>query len=136
MSAAIPDSHKDLLEGPVVVSFVTMMPDGQPQATPVWCAYDGTHVLINTAPGRQKEENIRDEPRVTVLAIDPENPYRYLEVRGEVDEMTQEGADQLIDDLARLYTGQEKYYGGAAPESAREPRVTIKIKPERVIARG
>lgn len=135
MSAQIPDSHKDLLEGPVVVSFVTMMPDGQPQATPVWCLYDGSHILINTAKGRQKDKNVQDNPKVTVLAINPENPYSYLEVRGVVEEITTEGAEDTIDQLAKLYTGQDKYYGGAAPESSREERITYKIKPQRVIAR-
>ncbi|MBZ0296261.1 MAG: pyridoxamine 5'-phosphate oxidase family protein [Anaerolineae bacterium] len=78
MSVAIPESHKKLLEGPVVVSLVTMMPDGQPQATPVWCWWDGSYVVINTAVGRQKDENLQANPKVTVLANNPENPYSYL----------------------------------------------------------
>lgn len=59
MGAAIPDKYRDLLDGPVVVALVTVMPDGQPQATPVWCSYDGSHVWVNTARGRQKDQNMR-----------------------------------------------------------------------------
>ena len=131
----IPDTHRDLLEGPIVVGLITMMPDGQPQATPIWCTYDGTHILFNTAVGRQKDRNLSADPRVTVLALDPENPYRYIEVRGEVAERTTENAEALIDELARLYTGSERFYGDAVPESERLPRVTYKIKPVRVLAR-
>ena len=133
MSAKIPDSHKELLEGPVVVSLVTMMPDGQPQATPVWAKLDGDTVVVNTAVGRQKDKNLQANPKATVVAINPENPYSYLEVRGEVSERI-EGDEATIDELAKLYVGQDKYYGGAAPEANREVRVTYRIRPSRVIA--
>lgn len=133
MSVVIPDSHKELLEDPVVVSLVTMMPNGQPQATPVWCLWDGSHVIINTAVGRQKDQNLQVNPRVTVLAVNPDNPYSYLEVRGEVEERSTENAEAMIDKLTKLYTGKDKFYGDYAPESARTPRVTYKIKPTRVL---
>jgi PPOX class probable F420-dependent enzyme len=133
MATQIPESHQDLLTGPVFVSLVTMMPDGQPQATPVWCTYDGETILVNSAPGRQKDKNIRANPRVTVLAINPENPYSYLEVRGKVTEIIEDD-EPMIDRLAKLYTGKDIYYGEVAPEDSREPRVTYRITPQRVIA--
>ena len=138
MSATIPDSHKDLLEGPVHVSLATVMPDGQPQVTVVWCNYDGEHVLVNTARGRQKDENMRQRPQVTVLAVDPEDPYRWIEVRGTVEEMTEEGAVEHIDELARLYKNVPEYYGYSAPTARQnqETRVKIKIRPIHVNASG
>jgi PPOX class probable F420-dependent enzyme len=134
MSARIPNSHLDLIEGPVYITLATIMPDGQPQATVVWCNYDGEHVLVNTARGRQKEKNMSERPMATILALDPENPYRYLEVRGDVAEMTEKGAKEHIDQLASLYVNKPKYYGGAAPadREGKEVRVICKIKPTRV----
>ena len=134
----IPDTHKDLLNGPVVVAFTTIMPDGMPQTTPVWCGWDGEHIVVNTARGRRKEKNVLANPKVNVLAIDPQNPYRWLEVRGTVAELTEDGAIDHINTLAKLYVGKDTYFGGVAPAEAAETqtRVIIKIKPERVVASG
>jgi PPOX class probable F420-dependent enzyme len=114
------------------------MSDGQPQASVVWCNYDGTHVLVNTARGRQKEKNMRARPVATILALDPENPYRYLEVRGTVQVITEEGAVEHINQLAELYMNKPKFYGGVAPAEleGREVRVICKIKPTRVRSIG
>lgn len=136
MPAQIPDAYRDLLEGPVVVGLVTVMPSGQPQATPVWCMLDGDRVVVNTARGRQKDRNMRRSPHVTILAIDPKNPYRYLEVRGEVDEITEQGAVDVINQLSKLYTGNEDYYARNPQLRGREQRVTYKIRPTHVIASG
>ena len=73
------------------------MPGGQPQVTPVWVDFDGRHVLFNTAEGRQKDKNLQRDGRVALSILDPDNPYRYLEVRGQVAERTHAGADQHID---------------------------------------
>lgn len=126
---AIPEDKKDLLEGPVVVTLVTLMPDGQPQGTPVWCSYDGTYILVNSAKGRQKDHNMRSDPRVSVVAIDPENPYRYLEVRGEVVEITEEGALDHINSLAKQYVGRDDYYAGHEAMRSKETRVIYKVRP-------
>ena len=133
MLAQIPNSHKDLLEGPVLVTIATVMPDGQPHLSVVWCSYDGEYVLVNTARGRQKDKNLQARPIATILAIDPENAGRYLEVRGTV-EMTEEGAVGHIDQLAKLYTGADSYYGGVTPADLanKEIRVICKITPTRV----
>jgi PPOX class probable F420-dependent enzyme len=129
----IPESHVDLLEGPVFVALVTMMPDGQPQATPVWADYDGTHVIFTSAQGRQKNRNLARNPKVTVLAIDPQNPYRYLEVRGEVEEITTAGAYDHINKMAKLYTGRDDYYDGKPPNEIRD---LFRIKPLKVTTGG
>lgn len=113
------------------------MPDGQPQATVVWATYDGEYIMFNTARGRQKERNLRERPQATVLVVDPENPYRYLEVRGRA-EITEEGAMEHIDVLAQQYAGVDSYYGNIAPAEDREKetRVICKIKPMHVNTRG
>ncbi|MEJ2555327.1 MAG: PPOX class F420-dependent oxidoreductase [Anaerolineae bacterium] len=134
MSAKIPESHKDLLEGPIYVTLATVMPDVQPHATVVWCSYDGSHVLVNTRRGTQKEKNMRERPMATIIAIDPQNPYRYLEVRGSVDEITEEGALDHINQLAQLYANKPTFYGGVAPAEMEDKvvRVICKIRPRRV----
>lgn len=135
MAATIPESHKDLLEGPVVVTLVTVFPNGQPQANPVWCSYDGAYVLVNSAKGRAKDKNMRANPHVAVLAVDPQNPYRWLEVRGVVETITEEGALDHINALSKLYRGVEDYYASMPQMRGQETRVTYKIRPERVVAR-
>ncbi len=87
--------------------------------------------------GRQKEKNMRERPMVTILAIDPQDPYRYLEVRGVVEEMVEEGAKEQIEQFSRLYMNKP-FYGGTAPaeHENREVRVTCKIQPTRVRALG
>ncbi|MCL4871527.1 MAG: PPOX class F420-dependent oxidoreductase [Anaerolineae bacterium] len=138
MSTLIPDSYRDLLDGPVLVTLVTLLPDGQPHASPVWCNYDGTHILLNTTRGRQKEKNMKARPQATVLAVDPTDPYRYLEVRGRIVEMTEEGGVEHISQLAKLYAGAESYYGDFAPAERRltETRVVCKLVPTKVVAHG
>jgi PPOX class probable F420-dependent enzyme len=137
MSAAIPDSHKDLLEGPVYVTLATVLSSGQPHLSVVWCGFDGEHVLINTARGRVKDKNMTARPQATVMAIDPQNPYRWIEVRADVAEATEEGGVDHIHELSRLYMGKN-YYGDFAPAEAadKETRVIYKLKPNKVVAFG
>lgn len=106
---SIPESHLDLFRKKAFANLATLMPNGAPQVTPVWVDYDGRHVLINTAEGRQKDKNLQRDGRVALSIMDPENPYRYLEVRGRVTQRTHEGADQHIDAMARKYLGQDRY---------------------------
>jgi len=106
------------------------MKDGSIQVNPVWCSYDGRYVLINSALGTIKEKNLRANPTLTLLAMDPANPYRWLEIRGEVDEITEEGADVHVDDLAELYLNQRPY----PFRREDEVRVIFKITPLKVQA--
>ncbi len=82
MPAIIPDSHKSLVDNPVYVVLTTLMPDGQPQSSVVWWDSEGEYVQVNTIRGRQKERNMVRDGRVTIVAVDPTNPYHWLEVRG------------------------------------------------------
>jgi PPOX class probable F420-dependent enzyme len=132
-NVAIPDKYKDLLSGKkAFASLGTLMPDGTPQVTPVWFDYDGKNLIFNSARGRQKDLNVRRDPRVTMTIIDPENPYRYLEVRGRVTDITQEGADKHIDKLAKKYLDKDKY-PFAQPG---EVRVLYTVRPEKVHGMG
>ena len=131
MSGAIPDSFRDLFAKKVFAHLATLMPDGRPQVTPVWCDLDGGMVRINTAIGRQKDRNLLRDGRVALSLIDPENPYRYLEVRGRVAERTEAGADTHIDQLSQKYLGKPYPY-----RQASEKRVLFRIKPEHVTFMG
>jgi PPOX class probable F420-dependent enzyme len=136
MVASIPESHQDLLLQPVNGVLTTMMPDGQPQMSIVWADYDGQYVLINTTLERQKGKNMSDNPKVNVLMIDPKNGARYLEVRGEVVEITQEGAIAHADKQAQAYSKgvQQRFYGDIYPEEQqeKETRVIVKISPKKI----
>ena len=128
----LPEKYLDLFQKKAFASLGTLMPDGRPQVTPVWCDYDGKHVIVNTAKGRAKDKNMRRDPRVTMAVIDPDNPYRYLEVRGRVVEITEQGADAHIDKMAKKYLNVDKYPG----RQPGEVRVLYKIEPERFSSMG
>ena len=132
MAAAIPEKYLDLLAKKSFAHLATLMPDGAPQSTPVWCDYDGTHVLINSARGRQKDKNMKRGSRVALSLLDPENPYRYLEIRGEIVEVTEDGAEEHIDKMAMKYLGVDRY----PYRTAGEIRVLYKIRPEHTTSMG
>ena len=131
MAVPIPDTHRDLLVKPIHGILSTMMPDGQPQSSMVWVDYDGTYVLSNTTLERQKGRNMRANPKVTLLVIDPKDVSRWIEVRGKVVEIQQEGAEAHADKLTQRYTGKQRFYGDIYPveQRQRETRVIIKIEP-------
>jgi PPOX class probable F420-dependent enzyme len=126
MAYAIPEEYMDLFHKKAFANLATINKDGSPQVTPVWIDYDGEHVLVNSARGRRKDKNMERNSAVALSIQDPDNPYRYLEVRGHVDEITEEGADQHIDKMAKKYIGQDKY-PWSKPD---EVRVVYKITPE------
>jgi PPOX class probable F420-dependent enzyme len=133
MAATIPPQFRDLLETKKAFAHLaTLMPDGSPQVTPVWFDFDGTHLRINSAKGRVKDRNMRRDARIAVAIQDPDNPYRYLAVRGRVEEITEHGADAHIDALTKKYLGQDRY----PYRQAGEVRVTYRIRPERVSTMG
>lgn len=136
MAHPIPEGYRDLLERPVVAALATVNPDGQPQVTPVWCDYDGEYFRVNSADGRQKVRNMRQRPQVTLLFIDPDNPYRWMEVRGEVTAITAEGAVEHINALSKKYRGVEDYYSRNEAMRGKETRLIFTIRPKKVIAAG
>jgi PPOX class probable F420-dependent enzyme len=128
MPATISPGFRKLLQEPAYCQLATLMPDGSPQNTQVWVDTDGEHILVNTAQGRQKERNVQRDPRVAVNVVDPTNAWRIGMVRGRVVEVTTEGADELIDQLAKKYLNVETY-PFRRPE---EVRVTLKILPDKI----
>jgi PPOX class probable F420-dependent enzyme len=131
MAQAIPEKLLDLFKKQAFANLGTIMSDGSPQVTPVWVDYDGKYVRFNSAVGRVKDRNVRRDPRVSLSILDPENPYRYLAIRGRVVEITQKGADDHINSLSQKYLG--KAYPYSQPG---EVRVTYKIEPEKVSSMG
>jgi PPOX class probable F420-dependent enzyme len=132
MTAKIPEKYLDLFSQPAFASLATLMPDGSPQVTPVWCDFDGEHVIVNSARGRVKDRNMRNNPHVALSVMDPKNPYRYLEIRGKVTEITEKGADEHINKMAKKYMNVETY----PYRSPDEVRVIYKITPERFSSMG
>jgi PPOX class probable F420-dependent enzyme len=136
-SDEIPASHRDLVECPPVAAFTTVMPDGSPQTSVVWCDFDGECVRVNTMRGFAKERNMRRNPRVTLLCYDPRKPLRYLEVRGTVVAMTEDGATRHLDALASKYAGRPiRYFGDAIPARFSETEIPVlcRIRPTHVVA--
>lgn len=132
MAEKIPEEFKDLFGKVAYANIATVMPDGSPQVTPVWFDYDGNYLRVNSAKGRVKDKNMRRNKNVALSIQDPDNAYRYLTVRGKVDDITEEGADAHIDSLAKKYLGKDKYpFRGPG-----EVRVIYKIRPEKVSTMG
>jgi PPOX class probable F420-dependent enzyme len=130
---AIPDQFLDLLQQKkAFASLATVMPDGTPQVTPVWFDYNDGTFRVNTAKGRVKASNMQEGAPVALVIIDPDNPYRYIQVRGRARHTTEQGADAHIDSLAKKYLGKDKY-----PYSAPgEVRLLVEIEPTSVSVLG
>jgi PPOX class probable F420-dependent enzyme len=128
----IPESHKDLLQDDkkAFAYLATTMKDGTPQVTPVWFNVEGDFILINSAVGRIKDRNMRSRPAIAITIADPADPYRYLQLRGKVIELTMDGADSHIDALSLKYTGNQKYQW----RNPKDKRVKYKILIEKVDA--
>jgi PPOX class probable F420-dependent enzyme len=129
---AIPEKFKDILTKKSFVHLATKMSDGSPQVSPVWAELDGVHIVVNSAKGRLKDRNIRADERVALSATDPDNPYRSIMIRGRVMKITEEGADEHIDRLAKKYLNEDKY-PFRTPE---EVRVKYYIEPLKVATMG
>ena len=119
---------KSILDKKTFAHLATLMPDGSPQVTPVWVDYEGDFVVINTAEGRAKPRNMRNDARVALSATDPDNPYEAVIIRGRVVEMTHDDADEHIDAMAAKYLDQDKY----PFRQSGERRVKVYIQPESV----
>jgi PPOX class probable F420-dependent enzyme len=132
MPQTISPGFKQLMREPAYCQLATLMPDGAPQNTQVWVETDGEHILVNTAEGRQKVNNVRRDPRVALNVVDPTNAWRIASVRGRVVDVTTEGADRLIDELAKKYLNEDAY----PFRQPGEVRLTIKIAPEKINEMG
>jgi len=126
--AEIPAAFHDLTEKKAFANLATLMPDGSPQVTPVWFDVANGRVRVNTAKGRVKARNMQDGSPVALSILDPDNPYRYMQIRGRVVRETEQGADAHIDALAKKYLGKDKY----PFRQAGEVRVMYEIEPRAV----
>lgn len=109
-------------------SVATLMPDGSPQASLMWVDSDGEYILLNSAEGRVKTDNLRNDNRVAIAIFDSENPYKQAMVKGRVVEETHEGAFEHTDELAKKYLGLDEY----PYHQEGDVRVIFKVKPESV----
>lgn len=135
MRVTVPETHLDLLQTPVHGVLTTIMPDGGPQSSIIWVDYDGECVLINTTLERQKGRNLRANPKVTILVMDPNDSSRWVEVRGQVREITAEGAEAHADKLTQRYCpNKQHFYGDIYPveQKEKETRVIVKILPVKI----
>jgi PPOX class probable F420-dependent enzyme len=131
MPAELSEKLKSLLDSDVFVTMATIQPDGSPQVSPVWVRRDGDDLLISTTLGRQKEKNLRRDPRVTVVVQPFDSPYTYAEIRGTVT-LDTDGGPELINELSLKYTG--KNYADFNPASAGDaPRVVVRVTPRKVV---
>jgi PPOX class probable F420-dependent enzyme len=136
MAVLIPEDHQELLLQPVNGVLTTMMPDGQPQMSIVWVDFDGEYILINTTLERQKGKNMQANSKVNVLLIDPQNGARFLEVRGEVAQISEAGAIAHADKQTKAYTNnaKQRFYGDIYPleQQEKETRVLVNILPKKI----
>jgi PPOX class probable F420-dependent enzyme len=130
MTGRLPRQAKSIIEKKTFAHLATLMPDGSPQVTPVWVDYEGDDVVVNTAEGRAKPRNMRNDPRVALSATDPDNPYEAVIIRGRVVEMTRDGADEHIDAMAKKYLDRDRY----PFRQSGEQRLKVHIRPE--VVRG
>ena len=138
MAVTIPDSHKDLLEKPIVVVLTTVSAEGKPHAVGIWRRWDGEFIRITSDPDNRKHRNIQANPNVSVMALDPQNPYRFLEIGGVVESIETEGALDELNRHTQLYMGKDQYFGNVEPaeNEATYKGIMFKIRPIRVVKYG
>jgi len=128
----IPESHRDLLRSKALAMLATVNAEGLPQVTPVWFDTEGDDIVFNTARGRMKDKNLQRHPHVALAIVDPANPYRYLQVRGVIADVSEKGANDVINRLAKKYIDKDVYPWGKPGEV----RVTYRVRPEKVQVMG
>ncbi len=130
-ASKLTDEERAFLENPFVGVVTTLQPDGAPQSTVVWVDVDDEGISINTAYGRVKPRNLEHDPRLSLVVVDPQDPYRWFKVLG-TGRLVDEGSDEQIDRLSKKYTGRDVY----ASRQPGEQRVTVRIDPTRTLSRG
>lgn len=133
MSIVIPDTHLDLLTQPLHIPLITLMPDGTPQASIVWRMWEAPHILISSPKTSQKTRNVKRDSRVTMLMVDPGNSYRYLEIRGLVQQVQDDIDCAFLERITQFYL-HKPYYGGAEPleNKGKEEHVIFQIALQKV----
>lgn len=128
----IPESHVELLLQKGFAHVATIGPDGAPQSNPVWYDWDGEHVRFSQTRTRQKVHNLERDPRIALSILDPENPYRYLEIRGRLVAVEPDSDDAFIDSPAKKYLDQDHYPW----HQPGDERVAVKVLPEHATTMG
>jgi PPOX class probable F420-dependent enzyme len=129
-NGVIPDELKDILDSTALAHIATIGPKGEPQSNPVWFGFDGEYVKFSQTKTRQKYKNVGREPRIALSILDPENPYRYLEVRGEVEKIEDDPENDFINAMARKYMGKDEY----PFHQPGDERVVLFVRPDRTTA--
>lgn len=136
----LPEVHLDLIEKPVTGALATVDAQGNPQTTPVWVDTDGEHINLNSKKGRLKDRNLRERSRLSLLLISPENPYHWIEVKGEVAEVIDEDdperghlATESIDGLSEQYLGDRPY---PLRDPSGETRALYRVRPVQILTFG
>lgn len=128
----IPESHRDILEKKGFAHVATIGPHGEPQSNPVWFDWDGRELRFSQTKTRQKVRNLRRDPRISVSITDPENPYRYLELRGRVVGMDEDPDNEFIDAMAKRYIDQDRYPW----HQPGDERIVVRVAPEHTTRMG
>lgn len=128
----VPEGYRDILGSNALAHIATIGPNGEPQSTPVWFGWDGEHVKFSQTKTRQKYRNVNREPRLALSIVDPENPYRYLEIRGEVERIEEDPDLDFINSMAKKYLGEDKY----PFHQPGDERVVLFIRPEHTTQMG
>jgi PPOX class probable F420-dependent enzyme len=129
-SETLPESHADLLERPLFAHLATVRPDGTPQSNVMWYAWDGEVLRMTHTKTRQKFRNFAHQPKLALSVADPDNPYRYLEVRGAVESIEDDDVE------ASFYQSLQQRYGQPIPIKDAPVRVILTIRPESFVAHG
>lgn len=131
-ASIIPEKYLDLLQTDALAHIATIGPKGEPQVTPVWFGFDGTHLKFSQTTGRQKYKNLQDEPKIAVSIVDPTNPFRYLEVRGRVARIDPDPDYAFINEMTKKYIGLDEYPN----HQPGDVRVVIFVEPEHTTQMG
>ncbi|MEV0394768.1 PPOX class F420-dependent oxidoreductase [Polymorphospora rubra] len=123
----VPESHADLLSRPVFAHLATVRPDGSPQSNVMWFVWDGERIRLTHTKNRQKFRNLQQEPRVSLSMADPDDPYRFLEVRGTVEKIEND------DEQASFYRSLQERYGNIYDITDADVRVIVTIRPTTII---
>jgi PPOX class probable F420-dependent enzyme len=126
------EKNADLLDSTALAHVATVGPNGEPQVNPVWFGWDGSHLRFSQTTTRQKYKNVQRDPRVALSIVDPENPYRYLEIRGKVVAVEPDPERAFIDSMAKKYLGQDRYPWHRPGDE----RIVIVVEPERTTSMG
>lgn len=132
ITSVIPEQYRDLLDSTALADVATIGPNGEPQVNPVWFGWDGTYLYFSQTTGRQKYRNVQREPRIALSIVDPQNPYRYLEIRGRVVRIDPDPDNAFINSMAKKYMNEDVYPW----HRPGDVRVVVVVQPEHTTQMG